>query len=137
MKLEGYDDVLIVKGLVFSTKAYGIGSCIVVVKDNVGMFHQICLEDVLYAPNLLHNYPIFFSVILACSQDEWQCPFQLNSYLLNIKLAKIDLHLSKGLLWIQAVDHSTIPHFVSVIFKIRDAFSSTMFLVHKGADNTI
>jgi len=40
MTLEGYDDGLIVKGLVPVTKAYGIGSCIVVVKASVGMFHQ-------------------------------------------------------------------------------------------------
>ena len=37
MKLEGYDDGLMVKGVVSGTKAYGIRSCIVVVKDNVGM----------------------------------------------------------------------------------------------------
>ncbi len=39
MALEGYDDGLLVKGLVSGTKTYGIGSCIVVVKDCVGMFH--------------------------------------------------------------------------------------------------
>jgi hypothetical protein len=39
MTLEGYDDGLFVKGLVSSTKAYGIGSCIGVVKDSVGMYH--------------------------------------------------------------------------------------------------
>jgi len=136
MKLEGCDDGLIVKGLVFGTKAYGIGSCIVVVEDNISMFHQICLEDVLYVPNLLHHHPRIFSVISACSQNECQCNFQLNSYSLNIKFAKIDFRLSKGLLWIQTVDHSTIPHFVSVIFKIRIAFSSTLFLVDNGTDNT-
>jgi len=101
------------------------------------MLHQICLEDVLYVPNLLHHHPSIFSVISACSQDECQCRFQLNSYVLNIRSAKIDIHLSKGLLWIPTVDHSTIPHFVSVIFKIKDTFSSTMFLVHNGTDDTI
>ena len=30
-----------------------------------------------------------------------------------------------------------MPHFVSVIFKIRDAVSSKMFLVHSRFDNTI
>ncbi len=35
MTLEGYDDGLLVKGLVPGTHAYGIGSCIVFVKDNV------------------------------------------------------------------------------------------------------
>jgi hypothetical protein len=39
MTLEGYDDGLLVKGLVSGTKAYGIGSCIVIAKDSVGMFH--------------------------------------------------------------------------------------------------
>jgi hypothetical protein len=43
MKLKGYDDGLLVKGQVSGTKAYGIGSCIVFAKDNVGLFHQICL----------------------------------------------------------------------------------------------
>ena len=33
MTLEGYDDGLLVKGIVFGTKAYGIGSCIVVLKE--------------------------------------------------------------------------------------------------------
>ena len=101
------------------------------------MFHQKCLEDVLYVPNLLHHHPSIFSGISACSQDECQCHFQLNSYVLNFKLAKIELHLSKDLLWIQTVYNSTIPHFVSVIFKIRDSFSNTMFLVHKEIVNTI
>ena len=67
MKLEGYDDELLVMGLVSGTKAYGIGSCIVVMKDNVGMYRHICLEDVLYVPNLLHHHPRFFSVISTCS----------------------------------------------------------------------
>jgi hypothetical protein len=57
MKLEGYDDGLLVKGLVSVTKACGIGPCIVVMKDSVEMYHQICLEDVLYVPNLLHHHP--------------------------------------------------------------------------------
>jgi hypothetical protein len=48
MTFEGYDDGLLIKGLVSSTKAFGIGSCIVVVKDSVGLSHQICLDDVLY-----------------------------------------------------------------------------------------
>ena len=30
-----------------------------------------------------------------------------------------------------------MPHFVSVTFKIKDAFSSAMFIVHKGFDNTV
>ena len=118
MKLEGYDDGLLVKGLVSGTKAYGIGSCIVVMKDSDGMYHQICLEDVLYVPNLLHHHPRIFSVISACSQDECECHFLSNSYVLNIKLAKIELNLCKGLLWIPNVDPSTIPNFVIVIFKI-------------------
>jgi hypothetical protein len=63
MTLEGYGDILLVKGLVSGTKAYGIGSCIVVAKDSVGMFHQIWLEDVLYVPNLLHHHPRFLCVI--------------------------------------------------------------------------
>ena len=69
LKLEGYDDGILVKGLVSDTKAYDIGSCIVVVQDNVGMYHQVCLEDVLYVANLLNHYPRVFSVISACSQD--------------------------------------------------------------------
>jgi len=39
MTLEGSDDGLLVKGITSSTKAYGIGSCIGVVKDSVGMYH--------------------------------------------------------------------------------------------------
>ena len=39
LKLEGYDDGLLVKGLVSGTNAYGIGSCIVVVKDSVRLYH--------------------------------------------------------------------------------------------------
>ena len=38
MKLEGYDDGILVKGLVAGTKAYGIGSCIVVVRDSYGLY---------------------------------------------------------------------------------------------------
>jgi hypothetical protein len=110
MKLEGYEDGLLVKALVFGTKAYGIGSCIDVVKDSVGMYHHICLKNVLYVPNLLHHHPRAFSVISTCSQDECECHFQSNSYVLNIKSAKIDLHLCKGLLWIPTVDPSIIPH---------------------------
>jgi len=56
MTLEGYDDGLLVKRLVYDIEIYGIGSCIVVVKDSVGLFHQICLDDVLYIPNLLHHH---------------------------------------------------------------------------------
>jgi hypothetical protein len=63
MTLEGYDDGLLVKGLVSGTKAYDIGSCIVAVKDRVGYFNQICLEDVLYVPDLLHHHPRLFSSI--------------------------------------------------------------------------
>jgi len=62
------------------------------------MFHQMCLEDVIYVPILLHHHPRIFSVISACAQDECQCHFQSNLYVLNIKLPKIDLNLSKGLL---------------------------------------
>jgi len=109
-KLEGYDDGLLVKGLVSGTNAYDIGSCIVVMKDSVGMYHHICLEDVLYVPNLLHHHPRIFSAISACSQDECECHFQSNSYVLNIKLAKIELNLCKGLLWIPTVDPLTIPN---------------------------
>ena len=118
MQLEGYDDGILVNGLVSGTKAYGIGSCIVVVRDNGGIYHQICLHDVLYVPNLLHNHPRVFSVISACSQEEYECHFQSNSYVLNIKVAKIALHLCNGLLWIPTVDSSTIPTFVSLILKI-------------------
>jgi len=107
------------------------------VKDRIGMYHQICLEDVLFVPNLLHHHPGIFSVISACSQDECQCIFQSNSYVLNIKLVKVDLNLCNGLLWIPTVDPSIVPNFVSVILKVRDADSSTMFLVHKGSNNTI
>ena len=92
MTLEGYDNGILVKGLASDTHAYGIGSCIVVVTYSVGMFHHICLEDVLCVHNLLHHHPRIFSVILACSQDECQCHFQSSSYVLNIKLAKIDLN---------------------------------------------
>jgi hypothetical protein len=72
MSMEGYDDDVLVKGRVSCTKAYGIGSCIVVLKDSVGSSHQICLDDVLYVPNLLHHPPIIFFVITTCSQDEYQ-----------------------------------------------------------------
>ncbi len=135
--LEGYDYDLLVKGLGSSTKIYGIGSCIVVVIHFVGLVHQICLEDEHYLPNLLHHQLRFFSVISVCSQYECQYHFQLNSYVLNIKLSKIDLYISKGLLWIPTVELYTIPNYVSAIFKIRDAYSSTMFLIHTGFDNTI
>jgi hypothetical protein len=137
MILEGYDDGDFVKRLVYGTKAYGVGTCIVILKNSVGLCPQICLEDALYVPNLLHHHSRVFSIISVCSQDGCQCHFQSNSYVLNNKLVNIELQLSKGLLWIPAVDPSTILHFVSVIFIIRDAFSSTMFLVHKGTDNTI
>jgi hypothetical protein len=137
LKLEGYDDGILVKGLVSGTKAYGIGSCIVVVRDNFGMHHQLCLEDVLYVPNLLHHHPRVFSVISACSQDDYGGHFQSNSYVLNIRLAKIDLHLCKCLLWIPIVDSSIVPDFVTVILKIRYATSSMMFHAHNGSNNTI
>ena len=120
------------KGLVSGTKAYGIGTCIVVVKDRGGMYHQICLQDVLYVPHLLHHHPRVFSVISACSQDEYEFHFQSTSYVLNIKVANIDLYLSKGLLWKPTVDPSTVPSFVTVTFKIRDADQSMMLLVHNG-----
>jgi hypothetical protein len=97
MKLDGYDDGLLVKGIVSGTKAYGIGSLIVVLKDSLGMYRQICLEDVLYVPNLLHHHPRIFSVISACSQDECECHIQSNSYVFNFKTAKIELNLCKGL----------------------------------------
>jgi len=106
-------------------------------KDSVGMYHHICVEDVLYVPNLLHHHPRVFSAISACSQDECQWHFKSNSYVLNIKLAKIVLNLCNGLLWTPIVDPSIVPNFVTVIFKLRDAVSSTMFLVHNGLDNTI
>jgi len=67
LKLEGYDDGILVKVLVSGTKAYVIGSCIVVVRDCFGMYHQVCLEDVIYVSNLLHHHPRVFSVISACS----------------------------------------------------------------------
>jgi hypothetical protein len=137
LKLEGYDDRLLVKGLVSGTKAYGIGSCIVLVKYSVGMHHQICLEDVLYVPNLLHHHPRIFNVISACSNDGCGCHLLSNSYVLNIKSAKIDLNLRNGLLWIPNVAPLIVPNFVSVIFKIRDVDSSMMFLVQNRLDNTI
>jgi hypothetical protein len=80
MTLKGYDDGPLVKELVYGRKTYGIGSCIVVVKDSVGMSHPICLEDVPYVPNLLHHHPGIFRIISACSQNECQCHFQSNSY---------------------------------------------------------
>jgi len=52
-------------------------------------------------------------------------------------LPKNDLYVSKCLLWIPTIDPSTVSNFVSVMFKIRDAYSSTMFLVHKISDITI
>jgi len=138
MTLEGYDDGALVKGLTSGTNAYGIGTCIVALKDSVGSFHQKCLEDVLYVLNLLHYHPSIFSVISStCSQNECQCYFQTYSYVLDIKLAKVALHWSKGLLWIPTIDSFIVPHFVSVIFRIRDACLNTMFLVLKGSDNTI
>jgi len=48
----------------------------------------------------------------------------------------IESQLSKGLLWIPTIDPSSVRNFIIVMFKIRDASSSTMFLVHKGSDNT-
>ena len=85
--LEGYDDGDLAKGLLPSTKAYGIGICIVVLKDSVGSFHRICLEDVIYVPNLLHH-PTFFSVISACSQDDCQLYFQSNSYIIKHQVSE-------------------------------------------------
>ena len=57
--------------------------------------------------------------------------------MLTIKSAKIELNLCKGLLWIPRVDALIVPNLVSVIFRIRDADSSMMFLVHNGLDNII
>ena len=57
--------------------------------------------------------------------------------MLNIKLANIDLNLSKGMLWIPTIDSSTLPNFVSVIFKIRDVDSNTMYFLNNSSDNTI
>jgi len=54
-----------------------------------------------------------------------------------MKLVRIDLQLSKDVLRIPTIDPFTEPNSVSVIFKLIYAFSSTMFLVHKGSDNTI
>jgi len=69
IKLEGYDDGILVKGLVSGTKAFGIGSCILVMKGSVVMYRQICLEGVLYVPNLIHHHPIIFNIISTCSQN--------------------------------------------------------------------
>ncbi len=52
-------------------------------------------------------------------------------------MAKIDLSLCNGLLWIPTVDSSTIPNIVCVILKIRDADQHMMFLVHNGSENAI
>jgi hypothetical protein len=71
------------------------------------------------------------------SEDEFQCHFQSNSYVLNRRSAKFDLQLLKGLLWIPSADFGIVPHFVSMILKIRDASMSTMLLVHNGSDNTL
>ena len=49
---------------------------------------------------------------------------------------KIDLQLSKVLLWLAAVDFGTVSHFDGVVLKIRDATMSTMLLVHNGFNNT-
>ena len=71
--LEGYDDHALVKGLPSGTKAYGrVGICKVVLKDSFESYHQICFEDLLYVPNLLHHHPQIFSVISTCSQDDCQ-----------------------------------------------------------------
>ena len=75
MRSNGYVDGVYVKGLTSKTKAYGIGSCIVCLQDDSGVFHQECLEDALYVPTLLHRYSRIFSVILACLHDEFQCHF--------------------------------------------------------------
>jgi hypothetical protein len=137
MKLEGYDDGLIVKGLVSGTNAYGIGSCIVVMKDSAGMYRQICLEDVLYVPNLIHHHPRIFSVISTCSQDD----LNVTSYLAHMCQTSSRLKLNCTYLKVcygySYVDPLIVPNFVSVIFKIRDANSRMMFLVHNGLDNTI
>jgi len=41
------------------------------------------------------------------------------------------------LLWIPSVDPSTVPKNFSMIFKLREADLSMMFLVHTGLDRTI
>jgi hypothetical protein len=49
----------------------------------------------------------------------------------------IDLQLSNTvLMWIPTIDPYIMPNCVGVIFKIRYALSSTMFLVHTDSDNT-
>ena len=75
MRSNGYVDGVPVNGLTSNTIAYGIGTCIVCFQDEYGVFYQKCLEDVLYVPALLHHYSRIFSVISACSQDEFQCHF--------------------------------------------------------------
>ena len=82
---DGYVDGLMVKGLTSGTKAYGIGTCVVVCKGEDGLFQQFSLKDVLYVPNLTHHHPRIFSVISACSQDDFQCHFQAHSYILSMK----------------------------------------------------
>jgi hypothetical protein len=92
----GYVDGVPVKGLTSYTKANGIGSFIICLKDEYGVFHQKCLEDVLYVPTLLHHhFSRIFSVISTCSQDDFQRHFQSISYVLNLRSTKIDLQLSK------------------------------------------
>ena len=60
-----------------------------------------------------------------------------SSYVIHLRLVKIDLQLSKDLLWILANDSCVVPHFVSVFLKIRDVSMSTIFLAHNGFDSTL
>jgi hypothetical protein len=63
MRSDGYIDGVMVKILSSSTKARGIGTCIIVCRGENGLFHQTFLNYVLYVPKLLHSHPIIFSVI--------------------------------------------------------------------------
>jgi len=65
--LEENDDGIVVIGMTFDAKAYGIGTCIVVFKGIDGLFHHIVLKDILYMPNISHRHPRIFSDISACS----------------------------------------------------------------------
>ena len=137
LESDGYVDGVMVKGLTTGTKAYGIGTCVIVCKGEDGLFQQFSLQDVLYVPNLMHHHSRIFSVISACSQDGFKCNFQANSYVLSMQTVQIQLQLSKGLLWIPTVTSPTVPQFVMVVLRLRDARSETMFLTHRGSDNTI
>ena len=73
---DGCVDGVPVKGLPSNTKAYGIGSFIIFLKDESRVFQQKCLEDVLYLPTLYDHYLRIFGVISAYLQDEFQFYFQ-------------------------------------------------------------